>query len=262
MKANLQGRGLLGFSRTIAQREVDATNSQQIQTYYSQQFPYIGLVAQQDVFVTNGGVWRLVKRSTNSFSAQLYLAISGSLWFPYTSQNNDYGYDYGTGALASSSQTTYQYGDSWGNPTSVTVSTNDGFSGSTTNTYLNNFTTWVIGRLTASTVSRTSPDGATQTRTSSFTPDGNTGLLTQEIIEPTNASLKVITDNGYDAYGNKTSVTVSPGVTTADPAYFAPRTSYTYFEVQGANPAWRFPTRVVNALGQTEYREFNVNSVV
>ena len=134
LKANLQGRGLLGFSRTIAQREVDATNSQQIQTYYSQQFPYIGLVAQQDIFVTNGGVWRLVKRSTNSFSAQLYLAISGSLWFPYTSQNNDYGYDYGTGALASSSQTTYQFSDGWGNPTSVTVSTNDGFSGSTTNT--------------------------------------------------------------------------------------------------------------------------------
>ena len=44
---------------------------------------------------------------------------------------------------------------------------------------------------------------------------------------------------------------------STDSAYFAPRTSNTYFEAQGTNPAGRFPTRVVNALGHTETHEFD-----
>src|ERR1700730_12649137 len=47
------------------------------------------------------------------------------------------------------------------------------------------------------------------TRTSSFAYDSTSGLLTQEVVEPNTPSLRLETDTVYDAFGNKTSVTVS-----------------------------------------------------
>jgi hypothetical protein len=47
------------------------------------------------------------------------------------------------------------------------------------------------------------------TRSSGFAYDPASGLLTQEVIEPGTPSLRLQTDYVYDAFGNKTSVTVS-----------------------------------------------------
>jgi hypothetical protein len=46
-------------------------------------------------------------------------------------------------------------------------------------------------------------------RTSSFAYDSATGLLTQEVVEPGTTPLRLETDYVYDAFSNKTSVTVS-----------------------------------------------------
>ena len=59
-------------------------------------------------------------------------------------------------------------------------------------------------------VASAAPAGAASiTRSSGFTYDSNTGLLTQEVIEPDNLVLRLQTDYGYDLHGNKTSATVS-----------------------------------------------------
>src|SRR5215470_14299925 len=47
------------------------------------------------------------------------------------------------------------------------------------------------------------------TRSSSFAYDAASGLITQEVVEPNTPALRLQTDYGYDAFGNKTSVTVS-----------------------------------------------------
>ena len=47
------------------------------------------------------------------------------------------------------------------------------------------------------------------TRTSGFAYDAASGLLTQEVIEPSQAPLRLQTDYVYDAFGNKTQATVS-----------------------------------------------------
>src|SRR5262252_3772259 len=78
------------------------------------------------------------------------------------------------------------------------------------------------------------------TRTSSFAYDAASGLLTQEAVEPGTPALALTTSYVYDAYGNKTSVTVS-GVDIVT------RTSTATFDAKG-----QFATTNANALGQSE----------
>jgi YD repeat-containing protein len=81
---------------------------------------------------------------------------------------------------------------------------------------------------------------ASGTRTSSFAYDSATGLLTQEVVEPGTTPLRLETDYVYDAFGNKTSVTVSGvDITT--------RTSTTTYDSLG-----QFATTNTNALSQSE----------
>ncbi len=86
---------------------------------------------------------------------------------------------------------------------------------------------------------------ATVTRVSSFEYDPTTGLLTKEIIEPDNPSLKVETTYTYDAFGNKITTTTSgQGITS--------RTATATFDSTG-----RFPVVETNALGHQETRTFD-----
>ena len=81
---------------------------------------------------------------------------------------------------------------------------------------------------------------ASGTRTSSFAYDSATGLLTQEVVEPNTSALRLETDTVYDAFGNKTSVTVSGvDITT--------RSSTSTYDTKG-----EFATTNTNALSQSE----------
>jgi len=95
--------------------------------------------------------------------------------------------------------------------------------------------------LAAALIGIASPAAATTiTRTSSFAYDPDTGLLIQEVVEPNNPALRVQTDYTYDAYGNKTSVTVSgAGVVS--------RTSTVTYDARG-----QFAIQNTNALNQSE----------
>ena len=83
------------------------------------------------------------------------------------------------------------------------------------------------------------------TRSSSFAYDAASGLLIQEVIEPGTPSLRLQTDYVYDAYGNKTSVSVS-GVDIVS------RGSSSGFDARG-----QFATSNTNALGQSESLQFD-----
>src|SRR5262249_814778 len=81
---------------------------------------------------------------------------------------------------------------------------------------------------------------ASATRTSAWAYDTDSGLLTQEAIEPGNSSLKLQTDYTYDAFGNKTVATVSgQGVTS--------RSSSSTYDANG-----QFVTQSTNAKSQSE----------
>src|SRR5688572_21933649 len=66
----------------------------------------------------------------------------------------------------------------------------------------------------------------TGTRASGFAYDLGSGQLTREIVEPDLAAYRLQTDYGFDAFGNKTSVTVSG-------ADIATRTAATAYDARG-----------------------------
>src|ERR1700733_849029 len=78
------------------------------------------------------------------------------------------------------------------------------------------------------------------TRTSSFAYDATSGLLNQEVIEPNTTALRLQTDYVYNAFGQKTQVTVSGvDITT--------RSANTTYDTKG-----QFVTSATNALSQSE----------
>ncbi|MGJ5135615.1 RHS repeat-associated core domain-containing protein [Bradyrhizobium oligotrophicum] len=93
----------------------------------------------------------------------------------------------------------------------------------------------------------TTPSGniTSITRTSSFAYDSTSGLLTQEVVEPDNAALRLQTDYVYDAFGHKQSVTVSG-------ADIVSRSSSSTFDARG-----QFATSNSNALGQSESFQYD-----
>jgi hypothetical protein len=152
-RGNSEGHGLLGF------REVTVTDPQtgiaQVTTY-RQDFPFIGLVASETKKlgaltlnqVTNGYAFKDVSGGTTigptSAPYQVFLTQSAA-----ASADLD-------GSVMPSITSTYQY-DAFGNPVQIVVSTSDGFSKTTANTYSNDASNWLLGRLTGATVTSTTP---------------------------------------------------------------------------------------------------------
>jgi RHS repeat-associated protein len=90
---------------------------------------------------------------------------------------------------------------------------------------------------------------ASETRVSSWTYDA-AGMIATEMIEPDIAQLTLVTSYTYDAFGNKTAVTVSSPAT--GDAAIASRTTSTTYTADG-----RFPATVTNALNQSESRVYD-----
>lgn len=152
-KLDLSGRGFLGFRQmTVKDLQTNISDS----TTYRQDFPYIGLVSSATRTIGT----QTLGQSTNTYQLSNLLggtAISpGSA--PYRvslSQNVSTGFDLDGSALPAVT-TTNQY-DAYNNATQVVVSTPDGFSKTTTNTYTNDYTNWYLGRLTRASVTSVAP---------------------------------------------------------------------------------------------------------
>jgi len=149
------------------------------------------------------------------------------------------------GQLISTISTAYDY-DDYGNATSVTVSSNDGYKKVTNSVYLNNTDLWHLGRLQSTIITNTTPFNETGSRKSSFEYDPQTGLLTKETVEPGNVTHSKTTTYTYDAYGNKTNITI-----TAPDA--AARSTTMAFDERG-----QFPTKTTNALNHSETYQYDL----
>ncbi|MDF0584147.1 FG-GAP-like repeat-containing protein [Bradyrhizobium yuanmingense] len=156
-KLDLRGRGFLGFGQTsvkdLQTNIVDTTN-------YRQDFPYIGLVS-STVRVVAGG--QTLGQSTNSYQftnaggggSISTASVTSAPYKVSLSQNVSSGADLDGSALPTVT-TSNQY-DAYLNATQVVVSTPDGFSKTTTNTYTNDPSLWYLGRLTRATVTNVAP---------------------------------------------------------------------------------------------------------
>ena len=258
-RGDLKGRGFLGFATMTA---TDIATNTSTKTTYLQSHPYTGLtsVTEQRAGST------LINKVSNTYSSLTpYTGVS----FVYASVVTEQDYELDA-SLVTTTTTTTTYGNetaskSYGNPLTIKVAVSDGTQTWTTwtkNTYSNDTEDWFLGRLTRAEVTQYLPgntddkDGTCTaaatgavstcaTRTSTFTYSSSTGLLTQEVIEPDTAALKLTTDYTHDSFGNRQTVTTSGSDIIS-------RTTTTTYDTQG-----RFPTRVQNPLGHAETREYD-----
>jgi len=197
-------RGSLGFEWTQA---TDSRTGIVSKTTYKQEYPYIGMVASTE---TKSGS-TVLSSSTITYADR---HSTGDVRLPYAATVAQVSNDLNGASITSSTTTTTI--DEWGNATNVTVSSG-GFTKTTTNTFQTDADgAKRLGRLTGSTVASAATGKSTITRTSSFTYHATTGLLETETVEPGDNTLKLTTTYGYDAFGNKTSVTLSGAGITVD----------------------------------------------
>lgn len=163
LRLDLAGRGALGFG-TFESKQVDTGIA--TRTYYRQDWPYAGLPDRTMRFIDGSSSFlSLVSHTYACLNPQTAAACTigtGKTYFPYLSQRIDADWDLNGAALpVVTTKNTY---DSYGNATQIVRSVDDGTSVTTTNTYTNDSTNWILGRLTRSQVAATT--GGTPTGTS------------------------------------------------------------------------------------------------
>jgi RHS repeat-associated protein len=246
-------RGSLGFGYMKVH---DQRTDIRAHTFYRQDYPFIGMADHTRVTIgsdTSG----VLSEAFTDWSVKL---LNTSAAYPsrilYASQVEERAYDFSTHQHYLTTTTTTTPPDDFGNVTSITVATSDGFSKTTTSQYLPPDTTaWILGRLSTVTVASSASGQQTRVRKSSFTYDQTStggGLLKSETIEPDNDVFKLATTYVYDAWGNKIAVeTKGKDLTVSGGTYIVgsdvTRTATTQYDSQG-----RFPLWTKNALNHTE----------
>lgn len=160
-KFDFSGRGMLGF------RIVQSTEAQGLKniTTYRQDWPYTGLPSQLKRTRADNGVISQVDNTVacKDFDADpdVCAVAAGKRYFPYVSLSDELVNDL-NGAFINKNRTTNAF-DIHGNATQIVVTTLNadntatGYSKTTTNTFVNDTTNWILGRLTRATVLSTTP---------------------------------------------------------------------------------------------------------
>ncbi|MGQ0621012.1 MAG: FG-GAP-like repeat-containing protein, partial [Panacagrimonas sp.] len=211
LRMDLHGRGVQGFeSETV--RDL-LTGDYEI-TRFETAWPKTGMVLRKDSYLRDGTRLQTIEQSLMP-TAQ-YAGVA----FPYVQSSTETSYDESGNPLVITA-TAYSPPDSYGNFGTVSVTTRDPSSSFvstkiTRNQYLPADTaSWILGRLSQTSVEHSATDVPTITKTSSFTYYGqaetHAGLLKSETIEPLaqNPADRLLTEYTYDDYGHKASVTVS-----------------------------------------------------
>ncbi len=155
-KADLAGRGFLGFRQATA---TDLqTNFVQVTTY-SQNFPFIGLVntrAKSQGSTVVSQTANTYQFANNTGAAVVSTPSNTAAPYAVSLQSSTVGGSDLDGSPLPNVTTSYQY-DTFRNPTQVVETTSDGFTKTTVNTYANDTTRWLLGRLTNTAVTKQIP---------------------------------------------------------------------------------------------------------
>ena len=237
---DLHGRGFLGFSGIST---LDGPTQLFTVQNYNQAYPWTGTTGQTSIYLWKGS-FSASPLLSQSYTGYLACVMPGPRYVVQPNVVNSSGKDLdGTTLPSTTASYTYDFTDNSGNcvgttaygdVTTVVASTSDGFSQTTANTYgdLINANQWLLGRVTQSVAAKTS-GGATITRTSSATYNSSTGLVAQTISEPSTAGTDpIITNYGYDSWGNTTSVSLPAMGGVNSPSTVA-RTTTTTYDGQG-----------------------------
>jgi RHS repeat-associated protein len=218
---------------------IDINNSKTI-TDFRQDYPFIGMVKESRDYIDSELLAKTVPEYEYSLKNNIY-QIKNTKQTDYTYENN---------SLSTTSTIENSEYDNYGNIGKVISKVvdhhkNETFTKTTTNTYENDESKWILARLTNASVKSEAYDDI-KTKTSSFTYDEDTGILLSETIEPNHEKALTKTYT-YGKYGNKISETISAnGIESRT-------TTYAY------DSLGKFQTDIKNPLGHTESRTYNAD---
>lgn len=257
----VNGRGSAGFGK-MTSRQLQNGNLLTTTSEFNQIWPYTGMSVKSIKTIGRPGeVQQKISETVNAFgcieslSAAACSVKPGQVYSPHIRYSVEKTWDLDGTPFPWVSRS-FNF-DSFGNMVSNTTSTGDGFSKTVNNTFSNNTSAWMVGRLTGANVVSNSPSGAI-TRTSAYTYHATNGALLSETIEPTQAQLCKTTSYSYDSYGNKVTTTTANCAGASGKSLFSPRTNTLSFAPTTINPvAGQFPVQESNPLGHQELREFD-----
>ena len=265
-RSQVQGRGFEGFA---TRRTYDSRNALYTYDYYQQTFPYTGLEYQR--IVSNGTHYTQEVTSTPNTQTLTGLGGYQTRWFTYLSPETTTLWETGgskDGDQILQSTKTTTFGDGYGNPTQIVVSTTDQdsaspvspFNGLTwtrtiNSTFYNDTTHNCLGLLDTLSDQSAVPGQTTQTRNDSYLADTTNCRITQETIEPNVSGLQVTTVYGFDTCGNTSSV----AVTGENPNGTAMTTRTTSYNYSYLTSRCQLPEQISNALGQATSIAYNYN---
>jgi RHS repeat-associated protein len=238
-KVDLQGRGFRGFGQTSV---TDALTGIVTTIVYERDYRCISTKVKRTEQRQSNGT--LINEVDNTIEVQDH---GFGVYFSFVDSSTAKSYEL-DGALVSTVTTTTDFDDR-GNVLTSHIDYGEGLTETTAHTYQDDLSHWFLGRLTRSTVTRTAVGQPTQTRTSSFTYDPVSGLLTSEIIEPDYPNLRLVKTYQHDAFGNvAVSTTSGPGIVS--------RTHTTAVDARG-----RYVTSSANPLGHAETKTYALGSL-
>ena len=281
-----QGLGSLGFSEV---RQTDTLTGQYSITRYNQAYPYLGLPVSTQSFTGNDVLLSemtaitfedIQTQASNSCVRTGMVSVTNTDCtatdiavpvLPYISKKEEIIYhlnDDLTVSLGSTKTITDTVYDEDGNPTMITVAvtgTGSADSSEYKTITLNNYNDGIntpqchLGLLKDTTVT-TSRDGqsdAYSVRTTAFEYDPTSCLLTKDIIEP-NAGVDIRLETTYqhDNFGNVIQMIATNGVQSRVMSTSYNSADYTVGNLS-FNEDGRFPVKVTNALGHSEYHAFD-----
>jgi hypothetical protein len=172
LRGEATGRGMKGF-RWVEALQVE-TNLR-VRTEYSQDYPFTGspTLIERAVLNAQGQVTQVISRVTTNFRCYNFAdpitatcgTLAGRRYFPFQYQSIEEAWDL-NGAVMPKVTTTTEFGEPttafFGNATKVTVRTEttspaQAWIRETVSQYTNNTTEWLLGRLTNTTVTSTTP---------------------------------------------------------------------------------------------------------
>jgi YD repeat-containing protein len=242
--------------------ETDSRNGLVGRTYFDQVFPLAGMLSQQEL-MQPGGVTPVARTVLANDFATLDNTAGNQRYFTYAQTSTETQYEVGSawnGNLLRTATTSYTYDNNSGFAYDVTRTTTEPSAGAngvtaggswSERTYTpavnihNDTANWCMGRPSQvqKINSHNQTHGASITRTTNVAWSLVACRPTQTTDEPGSGTLQVVTDIGYDSYGNLISTTVT-GVGMA-----ARTTSRVYAD--GIHTTGQFPLSETNALNQT-----------
>ncbi|MGI9246187.1 MAG: RHS repeat-associated core domain-containing protein [Steroidobacteraceae bacterium] len=217
-RRELQGRGFEGFQ---IQRILDTRTGFYTHDYVERGFPYTGMHVQRSVQQADGST------NVSQWVARTARAVTGGSGreqrhFPFLAATTARAYEYGgalNGTLVTETSQSLIYGDGFGNPTQVhtLVTDKDPYSpflnGSWQSlanyTYSNDTTAWCLGLPATASITVTAAGQPAMTRTAAYSVDMQACRVTQQVLEPNAAALRVASSYGYDGCGNLASLRVT-----------------------------------------------------